>query len=321
MKKVFIFALAAMTFVACNKETSPEPEKEISKELTPGAACFMNAAAFNGIFSEVSNGMARVASAGKQNLPAYFATESIEYPIVEWTPKDGTWPIDVTLNYGENPVVAQDGLEHAGVMELHATGLFETAGSVFTPTFKDFYTYGTIVSGLQTITNKGANEAGNLVYEVVVEGGRMGKKPVFVYDEKSLREEITPGQFSITGTMKSVSQVDTVPGFEASANEKPMVIAFGDLYPTDGVVHVKFDKPLEYFIGDQFSEAALQSLTVKVSELDITFLGKQTDGTYNAQVDMDVNVLTMAYHMKATFSLNKDGIIPESVKYDKPTQK
>ena len=75
MKKVFIFALAAMTFVACNKETTPEPEKETSKELTPGAACFMNAAAFNGIFSEASNGMARVAAAGKQNLPAYFATE------------------------------------------------------------------------------------------------------------------------------------------------------------------------------------------------------------------------------------------------------
>ncbi|MBO7458340.1 MAG: hypothetical protein J6T80_03700 [Paludibacteraceae bacterium] len=328
MKKVFIFALAALTFVACKNDKDNEPEvttQEPVKEVSAGAAYFLNAVAFNGVFTECSTGMAIVADY-KKNIRAQQADEEPPYPLVTWTPQDGTWPIDLTINYGPNPVIGRDGLEHSGVMQLHATGLFETPGSVLTPKFTDFHTYGTVVNGSQTITNKGANEAGNLVFEVKVQDGRLGEKPVFVYDELSMREMIEPGKFSITGTLKSTSQVDTIPGFEATANsEAPMVIAFGDLYPTAGVVHVTFDTPLEYALGSYFSEPMFQDLTAKVNNIEFTFLGLKSTGVYSARMDMDATVsmftVSMDYHMAATFDLNKDGVIPESIQYEQPEQK
>ena len=329
MKKILLLMAMACIFFACEEQNQPEepqnpstqePQTEPQEEENSLAAYFINPIAWNGNFTEISNAMV-VINQPKVYAPARVKSD-LTYPIYDVTPSDGTWPIDITVNYGDSAIGA-DGLEHSGIMRIHATGLFEAEGSVFTPTFDKFKCYGAVLTGTQTITNTGKNESGNLVYDVTVENGLLGESQEYIYSEHTLREliggldenglllpDITTHQYSITGRMTMVSRVDTIPGYEVTIDSIPMVISVGDLYPTGGLMHIALDKPMVF----DMSEAGFQG-TVSIQYIDLQFTGKTAKNTYGAKMVVTVQMGMFAMNLTIQCELDENGLVPNSVQY------
>lgn len=332
MKKVYLLIATALLLFACNEQNTPEepqtppteePQTEQSENMV--AAYFINPVAWNGNFTEISNAMV-VINQPKVYAPAR-AKSALAYPIYDVTPDNGTWPIDVTVNYGDS-AIGTDGLEHSGIMRIHATGLFEAEGSVLTPTFENFKCYGSVLSGRQTITNTGKNGAGNLVFDVTVADGQLGEGREYIYSEHTLRElvngldengmlvpEVSEHQYSITGQMKMQSRVDTIPGYEISIDSVPMLISVGDLYPTGGIVEITLDKPIEYDMSKMGNDSPFPGMTISVQTIVLHFTGKTADGNYGAKmvIYIEMGFFTMNFSLQC--ELNADGVVPESIQY------
>ena len=328
-KKILLLAAAVVMLMGCKKDqnapepepetqTQPEPEPEPATQEQTMQAYFATPVAFNGTFIEVGNALVFATKSQTASAPLRAKSEGETYPIITWTPQDGTWPIDLMVDYGSKGVVSTDGLEHSGKMAIHATARFEQEGAVIEPSFTDFRVYGNVLTAKQVIKNLGKNLAGNLVFDVTVENGLLGEQKEFIYSEHTLRElvnglqdngfmnpEVTTHTYSIVGWMKMVSTVDTIPGYWVSiADTVPMVVAVGDLYPTKGDVNITFDEELSYTV---------QGFTVTYQTVNLSFTGKQGD-QYGAIVGVDYKLGPVTQTMRISFLLDENGIIPESIK-------
>ncbi len=345
MKRIFLYSTLALSVIlsACKQtevedpedqtqtgteDVIPTPDSEEEKQAEEATAFMSAPVAFSGSFVEVSSAMLQTANTQK-NAPQP-DNGATPYPIVTWTPQDGTWPITLTADYGTSGVVGSDGLEHTGVLTITATDKFENQGSVITPVLDKFYVYGNTMSGKQVITNKGKNERGNLVYEVKVDDGIVGEDELFVYSENTLRElvrglqedgtlsrDITSHQYSITGQMKGKSQNDSIPDFDVQISaENPMLIAVGDLYPSAGLLNVTFMPAWVIDMSGAAEETGMMFPNFSVEKLTLEFLGREESGPYNMEANIPISIGFMQQTVRLTFSVNADGIIPESIKYE-----
>lgn len=315
-KKLLLVAAATMMLVACkNGQNEPEQQEPVTKQQAM-KTYFAAPVAFNGTFVETSNALLYATKSQSSPAPARILGAET-YPVITWTPQDGTWPIDLTVEYGTEGVIASDGLLHSGKMAIHATGRFEQEGSEITPSFTDFYVYGNILTAKQVIKNEGKNDNENLVFDVKVDDGFLGEQKQLIYSEHTSRELInglqengfmdpvvTTHTYSITGWMKTESKIDSIPGCSVTISEdEPMVIAVGDLYPTQGKLNIEFDKELSY---------TFQGIEVKYKSVDLVFTGKQ-NGKYGAEVEIDYMVGSIEQTLQLSFLLDENGIIPESI--------
>ena len=317
MKKIFLLCAIVGLLMACKDKnqpeepqnptvtTDPEPQQEPEDGMT---AYLINPVAWNGNFVEITNAM--------------LLQPSVEFPSLTYTPQDGTWPIDVTVNYGDS-AMGVDGLEHSGIMRIHATGALEEEGSVFTPTFEQFKVYGALLSGTQTITNTGRNEAGNIVFDVTVANGMMNANNEYIYSEHTSRELVagldmtghfltdpTTHQYSITGQMRMVSSVDTVPGYTVTIDSVPMLVSVGEIYPTGGEMRVVLDKPMTF----QMNMEGFQG-PVSIQYVNMIFTGKTEQGNYGVKMVVTLQMGFFAVNVAILCELNEDGVIPGSIQY------
>lgn len=342
MKKAVysILLLLAGLFVACKNEEVEEPvvdptpqetEEETKEDVLPAettSAALLAPVAFNGVFVEASSNMLLLQQQHKK-MPS-ISGSAAGYPLIDWTPKDGTWPLTLTVDYGTDPIAGTDGLEHTGVLVLDATAAFETEGSVLTPQFQNFYVYGNTLSGKQRIENKGKNERGNLVYEVSVSDGQMGSEEMYVYKETTLRElvkglqadgtlaaDVKTHEYSISGGMSGESKVDSLPSFAVEiADDNPMLIGVGNLYPTSGVVHITLTPALSFDLSMLYAETGVAGAPKAfVENITLSFEGKNADGTYQMQVGVSVEMGLFEQMMQISFAANEEGIVQESVKW------
>ena len=343
MKKTFLYAMMAsiVMFASCknneveepdnndgsSQEQPQQPSEDNQSQEENASKMLLAPVAFTGTFTEVSSAMLRTASQ-KKAMPALVADEPL-YPQVDWTPKDGTWPVTLTVNYGENAVIGTDGLEHTGVMTIVATGRFEDEGSIITPNLDKFFVYGNVISGTQRVENMGKNNAGNLLYEVSVTEGELGTDAQFVYSEQTYREMVAgleadgslnldpqTHRYSITGWMKGESKSDSIPSFDVTISEnKPMLIAVGDLYPTEGLLDIHLTPAVQFDLSEQYAAMGLQNApAAQVDDITLEFKGKNADGSYQMEAEMTVLVLTIEQTFIVSFAANADGIIENSIK-------
>lgn len=330
MKKTLFLVAAVMGLFACKNQKVPEQTPVVEQETTQqnnSTAYFANPVAWNGTFIEIGNAMTKTASSA-QHAPMR-TNEEPSYPLYLIDPQDGTWPVTVTVNYGEEGVMGVDGLEHSGIMRISATNLFEQPNSVVTPALENFHVYGTVLTGTQRIENLGKNLNDHLVYDVTVLNGVLGSGSEFVYSEHTMRElvsglgdnglllpDVTTHQYSITGWMKGVSTIDSIPGYEITIDESaPMVIAVGDLYPTAGHVTITFDKPIVYNFSAEEMAKGMPVPSISVEECEMNFLGRVSDGVYRAKVLVPVNVISSTITISVQFNMDAQGIVKESVTF------
>ena len=321
--KIILLASIALALVACKDKGNTPDEPIVEPDPQPtevnAGAYFLSPVAFNGTFIETSIAMMEMTEPEipETPLPARIRTEN--YPTYQWTPQDGTWPVDLTVNYGPQDIVCTDGLEHSGVLKIKTTAPFETPNAVLNVSFENFKVYGTIMTGAQTITNKGTNAAGNLVYEVVVQNGLLGGNSELTYSESTTREliagladngilspDVTTHTYSITGLMHGESNVDSVPGFNVSIEDAdPMIISVGDQYPTSGKVHISFNPALTYMIEG--------TIPLSIDEVYVTFTGKNEQNQYGVLAQTTISGGALAQDLALTFLVDENGIVDGSV--------
>lgn len=153
---IAFIAMTSLVYTGCKKE-DPKPKN------ANAAADNSNAeSAFAGIWKQIST---VTDSSNALRTPASgCATASI-------TPFDlVTWPKTVVIDFGTVNCMGSDGNNRRGVITAVFTGPYLDSGTVITVTLTNYYHNDYHIQGTQTITNKGNNTAGHLVYNVVVSG-------------------------------------------------------------------------------------------------------------------------------------------------------
>jgi hypothetical protein len=93
-------------------------------------------------------------------------------PVVTITPFNLTYPKDVVIDYGTS-CTGDDGAVRSGKILLHLTQNYVDSGSVVTVTFDNYYINNRKITGTETITNHGINNAGHHVFNVVIQNGNL----------------------------------------------------------------------------------------------------------------------------------------------------
>jgi hypothetical protein len=94
-------------------------------------------------------------------------------PLVEVTfPELGPWPVIVVIDYGTGCEGLYD-VVRSGKIILTLSAPRQETGSVRTLTFENYYVNGARVEGTTVVTNTGLNNNSNVVFSVVLTGGKI----------------------------------------------------------------------------------------------------------------------------------------------------
>ena len=76
----------------------------------------------------------------------------------------------ITIDFGTNNCLCIDGRNRRGKILASYSGKYKDSGTVIGITFDNYFVNDNQVKGTKTVTNKGRNASGNLVYQVEVNG-------------------------------------------------------------------------------------------------------------------------------------------------------
>jgi hypothetical protein len=79
-------------------------------------------------------------------------------------------PRTITIDFGNSNCMCIDQRNRRGKILATYTGKYKDSGTVINITFDNYFVNDNQVKGTKTVTNKGKNASGNLVYEVAVNG-------------------------------------------------------------------------------------------------------------------------------------------------------
>ena len=283
-KNIFIIAALSLLLWGC-KSGWNEPEQEPTVQEEPMTLAhakqlyFISPAAFIGSFTECDNALSNSSS-------------------------DSSWPMTITVDYGNESRMGADGQEHTGSIALHATAPWQQENAVITPSFVLYTVHGRPMTGKQVITFTGTNEQGNRVYDVTVENGLIGQQTKLIYSEHTSREITAAHAYSITGTMHAESKLDSIPGYSLTIDETaPLIVTMGDVYPMQGKMQINLDKPLSY---------TWDGWTGKYKSIALEFTGKKGN-QYSAKADVVFTLGFISQNFTFTLLLDEDGIVPNSL--------
>ncbi len=80
------------------------------------------------------------------------------------------FPYVLTIDFGDTNCLCNDGRYRRGKILVSFTGRYYHPGTVITTTFDDYYVNDNQVEGIKTVTNMGFNDAGNMHWEITVNG-------------------------------------------------------------------------------------------------------------------------------------------------------
>lgn len=154
---IALIAMTSLVYTGCKKKEDPKPTSAASAGDNANAEN-----AFAGIWRQIST--VTDSSNALRSSTSACATASI-------TPFDlVTWPKTVVLDFGTTNCLGSDYNYRRGVVTAVFSGPYLDSGTVITITLSNYYHNDYHIQGTQTITNKGNNAAGHLVYNVVVSG-------------------------------------------------------------------------------------------------------------------------------------------------------
>jgi hypothetical protein len=151
---IAILAMTSLVYTSCRKQ-------EKKPKNASSAADNANAeSAFAGIWKQIST--VTDSSNALRASSSACATATI-------TPFDlTTWPKTVVLDFGTTNCLGSDFNNRRGIITAVFTGPYQDSGSVINVTLTNYYHNDYHIQGAQTITNRGHNSAGHLVFNVIV---------------------------------------------------------------------------------------------------------------------------------------------------------
>jgi hypothetical protein len=124
---------------------------------------------FNDLYKQASDAVMAAQDSAEGNKTMLQSLSSCATLTI--TPFDlTTFPKTVTLDFGSVNCLGTDGRYRRGVVEMTITGWYRDSGTVVTVEPQGYYVNDNLVQGVKTLTNKGRNNDGNLVYDLFVDG-------------------------------------------------------------------------------------------------------------------------------------------------------
>jgi len=152
---LLLVSFTALVYTGCKKKEDDKP-KDYSASTDNANATN----AFAGIWKEIST--VTDSSNTLRTPTSGCATATI-------TPFDlVTWPKTVVIDFGTVNCTGSDGNRRRGKITAVFSGPYLDSNTVITVTLTNYYHNDYHVQGTQTITNRGHNSAGHLVYNVIV---------------------------------------------------------------------------------------------------------------------------------------------------------
>jgi hypothetical protein len=167
-QKIILAALfaVAIAFTSCRKD------EDIVKPDFTNRSATDNATAenmFADVFKQASDGMEHAKQTVEGNHSSYDALNSNVSITID--PYDlTTFPKTITLDFGSANALCDDGYYRRGKVVIVTTGWYRDSGTVITVTPENYYVNDNFVEGMESLTNKGHNAAGNLNYDYFVDG-------------------------------------------------------------------------------------------------------------------------------------------------------
>ncbi|PLW92553.1 MAG: hypothetical protein C0592_10205 [Marinilabiliales bacterium] len=124
---------------------------------------------FDDMFKQAADGLvyAEDSASGRSQLYPY----SGGCATVTITPFDlVTFPKTITIDFGTTNCLGNDGRYRRGIIEVVTTGWYRDSGTVITITPISYFVDDNQVTGYKTVTNMGHNQAGNLNYDIEIDG-------------------------------------------------------------------------------------------------------------------------------------------------------
>ena len=159
---ILIMVLAGLMVSSCQKT---EPLEETSLEAADDAV--LSEALFDDAFAslEIATVMAEIGNKS--------ATVTDTCPLITITSSgQDFWPRNIVIDYGTGCAGLNDVIR-SGKIIITLSGPRRETGSVRTLTFEDYYINGAKVEGTKTVTNLGPNASQNVVFSVVLVGGKI----------------------------------------------------------------------------------------------------------------------------------------------------
>lgn len=180
---ILVLILAGLVMTSCQKS---EPLETTSVEAADDAA--LSEALFDDVFTslEIASGMAEIDKKSASVVDTC--------PIITITSAgEDFWPRNIVIDYGTGCEGLYD-VVRSGKIIITLSGPRSDEGSVRTLTFEDYYVNGAKVEGTKTVTNLGPNNNQNVVFEVVLTGGK-----ITFADEKTITHEFERQREYIAG--------------------------------------------------------------------------------------------------------------------------
>lgn len=166
-KRIFKLTLIAILslgifITSCNKKDETEPVSDTSVTEKDAFA--------ESLFDNATNIVDEAYGIGSNDLKAS-TTESIFLgPCAEITLDTTVFPRELTIDFGEENCLCNDGKYRRGKIIVTFTGRYRHPGTVITTGFDDYFVNDNQVDGTKILTNMGPNDEGHPYFTINVNG-------------------------------------------------------------------------------------------------------------------------------------------------------
>jgi hypothetical protein len=163
-----VFVSAAMMLTSCTDDKEMITDQDITSADDDDAAAIL----FDQAFSEVDMVLEQLEFSWKN--PGGLKSVTDTCPVIYVDHNDSVfWPKTVTIDFGTDGCTGPFGTVRKGKIIIVVTDRFWKEGSTRTVTFEEFSVNDFVVEGTKTITNQGRNNDENMVFSVVLTGGKV----------------------------------------------------------------------------------------------------------------------------------------------------
>lgn len=155
--------LMAFTFISCKKDSRPEVDSDNMESAENNALAEAN-------YNDVTILLDAAASFGTNMSFRTTEEQSIVSGCVTVSIDTVSVPRNITIDFGTANCLNIDGRNRRGKIIASYTGRYKDSGTVINISFDNYFVNDHQIKGTKTITNKGKNQAGSIVYLVAVNG-------------------------------------------------------------------------------------------------------------------------------------------------------
>jgi hypothetical protein len=203
-----ILALTSLTFTGCRRDeedadTSAASDNALAEAIYSDVTNIADEAGISGSLSNYRLG-------DPDNGGVLSACATLDFDTINTADQD-----TITVDFGSVNCTCNDGRNRRGQIIVYYTGGYRDSASTHTITFNNYYVNDHQVLGTKTVTNLGHNAAGNLVYDIDVNGTiHLASNAGTITWSSDRQREWTAGEstaiwsddmYSITGTASGTS--------------------------------------------------------------------------------------------------------------------